>query len=61
VFKCAPGPGAAPAVAAIAEPATCRYSLTFATPVLCEGNDEAKKKDLSHVKCRVVEEAREEL
>jgi protein OS-9 len=58
VFKCAPGPGAAPAVAAIAEPATCRYSLTFATPVLCEGNESsAKKKDLSHVKCRVVEEA----
>ena len=57
VFKCAPGGGAAPAVVTVAEPATCRYSLSFATPVVCEGNDAAKVRALSHVKCRVVENA----
>ena len=56
VFKCAPGIDAAPTVAAVAEPATCRYSLVFATPAACEGNDAAKERALSHVKCRVVED-----
>ena len=55
-FKCAPGKNAAANVAAVAEPATCRYSLVFATPALCDsGTDAAKKKEPSDVRCRVVE------
>ena len=56
LFKCAPGKNAAANVAAVAEPATCRYSLVFATPALCDsGTDAAKKKEPSDVRCRVVE------
>ena len=61
LFKCAPGNDAKAAIAAIAEPTSCRYSLTFATPALCESDDGASKKQtMQHVRCRRIGVASQE-
>ena len=51
-FVCAPA-GGINAVTAIKEPATCKYTFTFATPLLCNHRSfKVQEKPVSHIKCK---------
>lgn len=55
-FVCAPA-GGVNAITAIKEPATCKYTFTFATPLLCNHRSfKVHEKPVSRVKCRAFAE-----
>lgn len=55
-FVCAPT-GGINAITAIKEPATCKYTFTFATPLLCHHRSfKVQEKPVSHIKCKAFSE-----
>ena len=55
-FVCAPA-GGVNAITAIKEPATCKYTFTFATPLLCNHRSfKVQEKPVSQIKCRAFAE-----
>eukprot|EP00740_Mantoniella_antarctica_P006237 CAMPEP_0181363218 /NCGR_PEP_ID=MMETSP1106-20121128/8570_1 /TAXON_ID=81844 /ORGANISM="Mantoniella antarctica, Strain SL-175" /LENGTH=296 /DNA_ID=CAMNT_0023477519 /DNA_START=256 /DNA_END=1142 /DNA_ORIENTATION=+ len=59
-FVCAPTAGIN-AITAIKEPATCKYTFTFATPMLCDHHSfKVQEKPVSHIRCKAFTEKEKE-